>query len=216
MQGFFFNPPLTDNYWGHIFAELYKEKVYAPLIEGKNLKVCLEIGANVGLVSYYFSQHFEKVIALEPAEEHFEILSHMIAYNKLTNIIPVKKALFFEEGQFQFHHNKNKTMHSLHTAVADGSSPPEMVQTITLPKIFEEYGLDKVDFMKLDCEGSEVEILSSLSFKEVADKIDSLLIEQHQWNGRHPNQIKEALKNNGFIVKQLENDADLIVATKYA
>jgi len=41
-----------------------------------------------------------------------------------------------------------------------------------------------------------------------------IITEVHQWNGRHPNQIKDALENAGFDVKTIPNDASIIVATK--
>ena len=72
--------------------------------------------------------------------------------------------------------------------------------------------------LKCDCEGSEVEIFSSISFKNVAYKIDVIVGENHSWNGRHPNQIREAMKNNGFTYEILPKiqpqDADIFVAVR--
>ncbi len=84
MQGFFFNPPLETNFWGHIFEELYKTKLYAPYVEGKKLKMCLEIGGNVGLCAYYFAQHFDEVISLEPNQEVLDLMKDSCGYLKVT------------------------------------------------------------------------------------------------------------------------------------
>ena len=210
----FFNPPIFSNYIGHIMAEIYKDKVYAPFVEGKSGLTIVDIGANVGLTAYYFS-HFGKVFAVEPAAEHFAILETMIKFNRLDDkIIPVQKAIYIREGEFGFYHNQNKTMFSLHGAVADQSLPIEKVQAIPLDKLFEENEIEHCDLMKLDVEGSEVEILASEGFGKVAPKIDTILVEVHAWNGRHPNQIKDALENNGFDIKPVPNDATLLVGTK--
>lgn len=214
MQGVFWNGELKDAYWGHIISEIYKEKVYDKYFDGKSGLVVVDIGANVGLTSYYFSQYASKVISLEPAKEHFECIQEMIKYNKITNIIPINKAIYINDGEFDLFHNENRTMYSLHMAVDDRKEAPEKVQAITLKTLFEEQKLEHVDFVKLDVEGSEQEILGHVTFGEVADKIGAMLIENHNWNGRHPNQLKEALRNRGFKVEQMPADANLLFASK--
>lgn len=218
----FFEPPITSNFLGHQFAEIYKDRVYSQFIEGKNLKTCLEVGANIGVVSYYFSQHFKEVYSLEPSLEHFEVLTKMIEYNKLDNVHPINKALFIKSGKYPLFHpldaegvENNKTMYSLHQGVANPqNAKSEEVDCVTLPQLFADHGIEHVDFMKTDIEGSETELFSSDSFREVADKIDTIVVETHAWSGRHPNQILEAFKSNNFTVEQIPNDATLLVARR--
>mgnify|MGYP001619168905 CR=1 FL=1 len=215
MPGIFWEGDIEDNYLGHIFAEVFKDKVYLPLLPAnKENTIAIDVGANLGIVSLYFSKYFEKVIALEPALEHYTNLTNMLSFNKITNVKPIKKALFIETINLPFFHNKNKTMYSLHMAVDDQSSKPEQVETTTLDKLFKEENIGHCDLLKLDVEGSEVEILSGSGFKKVAPKIDNIFIEQHVWSGRHPNQLIEALKNNNFTVENVPNDAQLLIARK--
>ena len=214
MQGIFFEGTIEENYLGHIMAEVYKDRVYAPFLEGKQDLTILDIGANVGLTSHYFSKFAKQVYAVEPSVEHFGCLSMMIDFNKLTNIKPINKAIYIKSGELPLFHNKNKTMYSLHMAVRDPSLKEEMVNCVTFVDLFKDEGIEHVDFMKLDVEGSEVEILSSRSFKDVADKIDLIIGELHGWTGRHPNQINEALKSAGFKVENIPSDANIFVAKK--
>ena len=215
-QAFFFTPPLQTNFWGHIMEELWKSRIYDPYLPVKKEgSVALDIGANVGLVSYYFAQHFGKVYSMEPSSEHFGNFISMINFNKLTNVTPVQKALYIENGKFGFGGPKdNTTMRSLHMATWQDGKPEEQVETITLEKLFEDYKIEHVNLMKLDIEGSEHEVLSHPTFKKVAGKIDTIIVERHQWSGRHPNQLNEALKNAGFTVETIPNQADLLVAKR--
>ena len=219
----FFEPPITSNFLGHQFAEIYKDRVYAPFVEGKDLKTCIDIGANLGMVSYYFAQHFKEVYSIEPSLEHFELLTKMVEFNKLDNVHPINKAIFMKSGKYPLFHpldesgvEKNKTMYSLHQSVANVQNvKTEEVDCITLPQLFADYGIDHVDLMKLDVEGSEVDIICSGSFKEVADKIDMIILEQHTWNGRNPQQLIDGLKDAGYKnISTVPNDANIIVATK--
>lgn len=210
----FFNPPIFSYFLGHQMAEVYKDKVYDPYVVGKTDLTIVDIGSNIGITAYYFS-HFGKVYAVEPSAEHFNILTTMIKFNKLDDkIVPINKAIYIKPGQFEFYHNKNKTMYSLHGAVADTPGDLEKVEAIPMDQLFEENKIDHVDLLKLDVEGSEVEIFSSEGFTKVASKIDTIVTETHSWNGRHPNQIKDALENNGFKVKAIPNDASLLVAIR--
>lgn len=214
MKGIFFNGELKDNYIGHIMSEIYKEQVYAPFLMDKSGLTILDVGANVGLTAQYFSD-YGKVYAVEPAKEHFECLSEMVKFNKLEDkIIPINKALYINNDELPFFHNRNRTMYSLHMAVNDNSVAPEKVKCVRLDDLFKEYKINKIDLMKLDVEGSEIEILSSDSFKKVADKIDQIIIERHSWAGRNPNQLTEVLKMRGFLVDKIQAEADIIIARK--
>jgi len=215
MNAIFFNEPIEKNFVGHIMAEVYKEGVYAPLLQGRKDLTIIDVGGNIGITSYYFSQFAKQVYTLEPSLEHFDVMTTMLKYNKITNVMPINKALYFKEGVFDFGGPENNgTMRSLHSATWQDGRPREQVQATTLPKLFEEFKIDHVDFMKLDVEGSETEIICSTSFKKVASKIDSMVIERHQWSGRHENQIVDALKENGFQVGIIPNQADLIYAKR--
>ena len=215
MQAFFFDPPFVSNFWEVILKEVYLDKIYVPYVESGKKPLCLEIGANAGLVSYYLSQYFDRIIALEPSTEHFENLSKMLEFNKITNVKAIKKAIFTESGKFPFGGPpQNKTMRSLHMATWENGKPIEEVEAISLPDLFEQEKIDHVDFMKVDIEGNETELFSSRSFSAVADKIDMILTEVHAWSGRNNNQLLEALKENGFEVSRIPNQAELVFAKR--
>lgn len=218
MQAIFFEPPLQNNYLGHQIKEIYFDRVYAPLIEGKNLKTCLDVGGNIGMTSYYFSHHFTQVYTLEPSLEHFQVLTKMLEFNEIKNVRAINKAIFIKEGEFPLYHptNENKTMYSLHTGVVGGNpnTPSEKVQAITLKSLFEQEKIGEVDLLKLDIEGSEVEIFSHSDFKELAPKIKMIVTERHNWSGRNPNQLTDALKMAGYKIEQAAAGADLIIAIR--
>lgn len=214
MNAIFYEGKAEDNYLGHILAEIYKDRVYAPILEGKTGMIICDIGANIGLTTNYFSQFAAKVYSVEPDKTHFKCLTEMVKYNKLDMVEPINKAIYMQDGEFELGHNQNRTMNSLHSAVWDRSMSIDKVPTITLKTLFDTYKIEHCDFMKLDIEGSEYEVLGGEAFMEVAPKIDSLLTESHSWANRNPNQLKESLKNAGFIVETVPNDASILYAHK--
>jgi FkbM family methyltransferase len=54
------------------------------------------------------------------------------------------------------------------------------IKKITLNDIRNEYGLEKIDILKIDIEGSEYEILESMDYKDF-DGIDQITIEFHDF-----------------------------------
>ena len=45
-----------------------------------------DVGANIGLTSYYFKDYAKEVFAIEPAKEHQDTIGTLIGYNKIKNI----------------------------------------------------------------------------------------------------------------------------------
>ena len=215
IQGIFWKGDIDKYFLGHQFEEIYKARIYAPYLENKKDSVVIDIGANIGVFTVYAQKYAKIVYALEPSLEHFDTLTRMIAHNRYVNVVPIRKAIYIENKKLAFGGpDNNKTMTSLHTATWQDGKPTENVDAITLDTLFKEQNIDHVDLMKIDVEGTEFEILAGEGFRKVADKIDVVIGETHSWANRHPNQLKESLKNNGFQVQSIPNDADLFVATK--
>jgi len=215
-HGIFFVPPITENFIGHQCSEIWRDNVYAPFLQGKSGLTIVDLGSNIGLTTYYFSQFADKVYSVEPSKEHFQTLTRMLTFNNIQNVVPINKAIYIKSGKLSLYHDvKNKTMYSLHSAIGSANKfISEEVEAITLGELFKEHDIKHVDFMKCDIEGSETELLSSTSFMDVADKISTIVVERHDWAGRQPQQLVDALKNAGFNVGQVSTSADLLVGTK--
>jgi FkbM family methyltransferase len=210
-----FSKDFATSYIPNMLQEMYRDKIYAPFLEDKTNSIVLDLGANVGVFSFYAYQFSSKIYALEPAQEHFEVLEHMVKTNEMGDkIIPIKKALALEDGMASFYHNTNKTAHSLKPVMNNFPDQEEKVETIILDTLFTQYNIKHVDFMKLDVEGVECDILEGEGFKNVKDKIDALIVEYHQWSGRNPSQMVTALNDLGFDVNPIPSEAIIFGARK--
>ena len=214
MNGLFFKDIHTA-YIPEILTEIYRDKIYEPFLNGRKDITILDIGANIGLTTYYFAQHARRVISLEPSRQHFEVLREMVYYNSLDDIVtPVNKAIGNTNERRTFYHNKNATMFSLNKAVDDKSSEPEEVEVITLEKLLNSSHIKKVHFLKLDVEGAEAEIIGGSWFQMASEKIESMVFEYHSWCGVNPAQLVNALSDYGFEVKKIPSKAILFGAVK--
>lgn len=74
------------------------------------------------------------------------------------------------------------------------------VKTLKINDIFSVFGIDKIDFLKLDIEGSEKEVIETMS-EETASKIDQLYIARFFPLDVNNGYFEKILRRLGFEVK---------------
>ena len=112
-------------------------------------RVCIDIGANVGLWSCDLVETFEQVIAFEPVEEFRKCFEQNV---KKSNYVMHPVALGREESFINMNIVEGNTGHSHIDTSTYGSG------TIPL-KTLDSFNFDRVDMIKIDVEGFEEEIL---------------------------------------------------------
>lgn len=188
------------NYIAHILQEMYISKVYEPILRGRSGLTIIDLGANIGLFSIYAYQYAKKIIAVEPSAKMYDYLQKNIKENKLKNITPEKAAIGAENGKMKlFGSDVNLTMFSAHKTGVH-TDKTETVKQLGMLTLLNLHSIDHVDFLKMDIEGSEFEVLASDEFAKAAPKIDFIMGEIHSWTGRNPQQCVQALEECGYEV----------------
>lgn len=215
MEAIFYNPPLPTNRIGDIINEIYLAGVYEPYVLNKKDITVIDCGANIGLFSQYVSPIAKQVYAIEPTPIHFQALSTMLEYNKITNVKPFQYALSNTDGEAIFYTYGNQTMNSL-TKIDSYQEPlsSEKVKTIRLDTFVKEQNIDHIDILKVDIEGEEYNVLCGDGFANIADKVDVVIGECHTWANRNPNQLRHSLEEKGFTVTTIPNEAMIFVGVK--
>lgn len=119
--------------------------------------VFLDIGAYIGWYTIQASRAVGpsgRVIALEPDAANRRQLENNIFLNGLSNCSVVPKAAW--------EHNEKIGWHSSTVPVwrkADMDERANLVQAITIDTLVDELGLKRVDWIKMDIEGAEIEAL---------------------------------------------------------
>jgi len=132
-------------------------------------RICLDIGANVGLWSCELVENFEKVIAFEPVQEFIQCFEKNV---KKSNYVINQCALGKENSFINMNIVQGNTGHSHidKTTMGLGSIPL---------KRLDDFNYNDVDLIKIDVEGFENDILhGSLSTIEKNKPI--LVIEQQK------------------------------------
>ena len=190
-----FNNPatLTD----HLIDQMGDDSIYAKMFKGKKDLVFLDIGANIGLISLYAAPACKRIVALEPAPDTYRMLRAMTLVD--LNIEAHDIALAPRDEKIVFHLNDiNPTASSS----VNTYGTQIHVNGYKLSSIIGMYGLDHIDVVKCDAEGSEGESLSMIEIMNVALIIDTFYIEFHNcpkssWEIKMGNTMKN-LQLNGY------------------
>ena len=110
-------------------------------------------------------------------------------------------AVYKEQTVLQFFAGNNSTVSSLYSEVNGKSEINYDVNAVTLKRAIELTGEDSIDLVKMDIEGAEFDVISSIS-DGVFEKVNAFIIEYHDYlfeNGMYdPTSIEDILTRNGY------------------
>lgn len=192
------NSPLTI-----VMDETFILRRYTPKeMVVKTDDVVVDIGANVGIFSIFaYFNGASKIISYEPDPTSFKDLRRNIKINNIDNIKAINLAITNKKGLIEFYTYIDNGGNSVFNNNKIGNKIN--VQSIKLIDIFEQNKIDKIDFLKIDCEGSEGLIFSSTN-KKIWSKINKIALEYHD-NVSPINhlQIIKILKRNNFNTRRI-------------
>ncbi len=96
------------------------------------------------------------MVAIEPHPVSCELLEAFGRLNRLANVTPLNLAVTDEPGPVRLVESADWRAHALGPA---GSSTGIAVRAETLDRLCETYGVDHVDFAKMNSEGAELQAL---------------------------------------------------------
>lgn len=144
----------------------FEERVYRDFLSQGSL--CFDIGAHTGDKTKVFLRCGARVVAVEPLPDCVDRLARRFGGDE---VVLVPEAIGREPGSATLHIGENRTMSTLSTdwidKVREGrlkhrSWPQSVdVSVTTLDDLIERFGVP--DFVKIDVEGFEIEVLAGLS-----------------------------------------------------
>ena len=201
----------------HTFKEIFMEECY---MHGLALKVpafpvFIDIGANAGYFPLYAASRFAnaKIFAYEPIPSNFEQLRRNINLNKKCNIFAFQKAVAGYSGEAVMGYDGTDTFstaaHIMSESSKDNENTAIKVPCVTIKDIFDENNLETCDFLKMDCEGAENEIIFNCPLGYLS-RIRQFAIEIHG----DARSFKEYFHKNGFITYETKKARGMLYAWK--
>jgi len=180
------------------FVTQHYFKDYIPIPKGS---IVVDVGAHIGAFSVMVARKAHRVLAFEPEPGNFQMLKKNKEVNHFENVSIFEMAVSGSCGYQDINvYSKGSTgNHSLYQGSTKGAEK-QRVQTISLDEIIRREALNRIDFLKMDCEGAEHDILRYMSF-DTARKIMGMGMETHGVSPESSIDIPARLKELGFEVK---------------
>jgi FkbM family methyltransferase len=163
--------------------------------------VVVDVGGHIGTFTVLAARKATagKVFVFEPTPDNFALLQQNLELNGISNVTAFNLAMLGHAGTRRLALNADQVSHSL--IFGDPNLKRIDVRGISLADFVKEQNIGRIDFMKLDCEGAEFEILRECP-DEVLGIIQKLSAEIHNFDDRH-NRIAlgEFLTSKGFTVR---------------
>jgi FkbM family methyltransferase len=131
------------------------------------------------------------VVAFEPHPENYNLLLSNIRLNHLDNVITLNSSLSDFDGKTRLYITDDSNQHSL---ISESKSWIE-VTAKTIKTVLKELNLRKIDVLKIDAEGAELNILKGAGNKIV--HIGQIVCAAYHIKSE-ANEIEEYLSSNGF------------------
>jgi|GEM_PF-1325130 len=191
----------------YLFYETWVSGFYSDL--GYNIRngdVVVDIGANIGVFAIYAATrgHDVRVYAYEPFPDNASWMRKNITGSGIDNIRLCEQAVAGAAGKRFLQVDAAWIKHhlSLEASPIENGVP---VDCVTLDQVFQMNNIERCSLLKLDCEGSELEILKNAS-DDVIRRVSRIVGEQHyDDNTAQVGEFRELLERRGFAIDKFES-----------
>ena len=204
-----------------LLDKYYHQKRINTFLKKIKINFFLDVGAYLGTYTDLVlkNNNSSKALIFEPQDDIYRILKHR--YKKNKNIKVFNYAISNKIGARKLYINKHRLTSTFlkfnlqnnylnYKAKLFGSTIRGMtknikiVKTKTLKKIIKENKIKKIDLIKIDTEGHELEVLVGIGKK--INKVKYFLVEFHNdrvYHSYKPRKIHNYLIKNNFVLKKI-------------
>jgi len=193
--------------------DVFIRKYHIPPIEVEITanSVIVDLGCNTGLTIAHFKNFYPnvKIIGYEMDLDNY--LLAKINTQTYDNVLIYNKAIWIENSLVEYHKNDNLDGYSIH--IKSNEIQNIKVESTTIKNLIKNHRLDKIDYLKMDIEGVEKDILSHYDLSWL-DFVKSINIEFHSVNENDIKNYIDILEGKGFRAWKDTNHVSAIIAVK--
>jgi 31-O-methyltransferase len=214
-----------------LYREIFVEESYRrPTGDRPDPKVIFDIGANIGLASMYFKQHYPAamILAVEPGPDTYLALGENFQRHVTDGVIrnvavsdrngvarfgyypgaPAESGFYIDEAEDAELARRLLMETGFPAAEADRFARARHrasyleCETVTVSELIRASGVDRVDLMKIDVEKAEHLVLAGIEERDWP-RIGEIILEVHDIDGRLA-EVTALLQRHGFAVTGMQ------------
>jgi FkbM family methyltransferase len=176
----------------------YVEHVYERYYKLKKGEVVVDLGAHIGTFTVAAAKavgHEGVIIAVEPSASSLWLLRKNIEANGLSNVVVIPMGIWSAKASLNLYLSKDHAAYSFF----GGTNDFEQVQVDTLDNILARVGVDRVDFIKMDIEGAEIEAIKGMEEALRKNDVNLAISSYHIVDGEKTyKRVISQLRGRGF------------------
>ncbi len=196
-----------------VFRDIFVKDVYnvdaiEPLLSGDGppLDTVVDVGGHIGIFSIRIAPLARRVVACEPIPENADLLLRNLDAARCSNVTLERCAVTSDSRDVLIYTAANPGGHSALKSLSGRQAKVEKVRGRPLSDIFSAHSIDRCDFLKIDCEGGEYEILLSAG-PALLSRVQRISLEYHNAVADDPRytgeELERVLADSGFHVRRL-------------
>lgn len=170
-----------------LIKEIFIDRCYEVFVEVDEGDIVVDIGASVGPFTYsILDKKPKRVFCFEPSEKEFKTLVKNTVSDPVTQI--------------------NKGISDVNSVVMNDHlfGGEDRMESITFKKFIDLYGIEKIDFLKTDCEGGEFHIFTAENLEWIKENVRKITGEWHLQLQGH-NYVEEFRQFRDVFLQEFPN-----------
>jgi len=166
--------PLSHYHKRCIIQEIFEDNLYEKNFEVEKGDLVVDVGASIGPFTYsILHKNPEHVYCFEPSIKEFKTLNKNVRSYPVTTI--------------------NKGISNVNSIVQSSQlfGGEKEMETITFKSFIENYSINKIDFLKTDCEGGEYDIFNKENEEFILKNVKKIVGEWHLGDTELKNKFRE-------------------------
>ena len=144
--------------------EIFTLDCYEHIYPVKEGDVVLDLGASIGPFTWKIMDKASKVYVVEPMIDLLPIIEKNTEGFPITII---NSALSYNNGEIEFNDTCINTFE------------PKIVKTVDFKTLLKENNIDKIDYIKTDCEGGEYALINYINLPWIKENVRNIVGEWH-------------------------------------
>ena len=146
-----------------INKEVFEDRIYEKCFQVQEGDVVFDIGASIGVFTFsILDKNPTHVFCFEPSYPEFKTL---VLNTRHAAVTCINKAISDKVGEYESEY------------IFDNDQ--EKVYSTTFAKVIKDYNIQKIDFLKIDCEGGEYDVFVSENMEWIKNNIKKIVGEWH-------------------------------------
>jgi FkbM family methyltransferase len=179
----------------YLFRSIFLDNEYYFNSIKKNPYI-IDCGSNIGMSILYFKLLYpeSEIIGFEPDEKNLSTLELNVRENNLKNVTIYKKGVSNSKGKLKFFYGSDEPDSLVKSLVAGDDEKYLEIDT----DLLSSYINKDVDFLKLDIEGAELDVITDLIQNGKLGYVKEMIMEYHH-------HLKNQSDNLSAMLKYLED-----------